>query len=436
MLNSFNLMAATFKALKSSHRLEDKQTTKNPATLGLQNLKSNFLLLASVCFIWLFSSPLVLANQKQKTNETFYNPLEITQPDPLLPLSGQPLTPTQRLKLSQSLDQLNQQAAARLAAGDSINAFAIWNRELRLRRSLGFQPEVEALGRVGAIAWSENQRQELQVITQRLLEIQQQTQIQPIDLKLLNALGYAFQQVRQPSSAIATYEQILLTTRRSKDLVATQATLRTLAELNLSWFDYPKATVAYQELLNYATSQSDRQATISYLQQLDYIYEKAKQYQQAVAAKQKLFALYQDDPQLSLSLPTLRGAIARNYQALGQSQAAFDNYQQAYTSAWSLQQYALAADALRQMISLYRSLGQIDAALQTSQILLQAEQRAANLYGMMTAYDQIGQLYLSRTSLNEALSAFQKGLELALQLNYQQTYFTQQIQQINQRQPK
>ena len=434
MLNSLDLMAATFKTLKSSHRLENKQTNKNPAT-RLQNLKSNFLLLTSICFIWLFSSPSVLANQKQKTND-FYNPLEITQPDPLLPLPGQPLTPKWRLKLSSSLDQLNQQATTRLAAGDSVNAFAIWNRELRLRRSLGFQEEVEALGRVGAIAWSENQRQQLQIITQRLLEIQQQTQIQPVDLKLLNTLGYAFQQVRQPNSAIATYEQILATTRRSKDTLATQATLRTLAELNLSWFDYPKATAAYQELLNYATSQGDRQSTITYLQQLDYIYEKAKQYQQAVAVKQKLFALYQNDPQLSLSLPTLRGAIARNYQALGQSQAAFDNYQQAYTSAWSLQQYASSADALRQMISLYRSLGQIDAALQTSQILLQAEQRAANLYGMMTAYDQIGQLYLSLANFTEALSAFQNGLQLANQLKYQETYFSQQIQQINQQRAK
>lgn len=453
MLNLFNLMAATFKVLNSSHRWEDKQTTKEiPATPCLQNyatrfnaasprnavaLKSKILLVASICLIWLCSSPLVLAKSKKpKTNETFDNPLEITQPDPLLPLPGQPLTPTGRLKLNQSLDQLNQQAAARLAAGDSVNAFAIWNRELRLRRSLGFQAEVEALGRVGAIAWSENQSQELQVITQRLLEIKQQISSQSIDLKLLDALGYAFQQVREPSSAIATYEQILATTRRSKDLVATQATLRTLAELNVSWFDYPKATAAYQELLNYATSQGDRAATITYLQQLDYIYEKAKQYQQALAVKQKLFALYQNDPQLSLSLPTLRLAIARDYQALRQVQAAFENYQQAYTSAWSLQQYALAGDALRQLISLYRSLGQIDAALQTSQILLEAEQRAGNIYGMMTAYDQIGQIYLSRANLTEALSAFQKGLEFANQLNYQQTYFAQQIQQINQRQAK
>ena len=152
--------------------------------------------------------------------------------------------------------------------------------------------------------------------------------------------------------------------------------------------------------------------------------------------KQQLLRIYQKDPQLSLSLPTLRLAIAKDYQALGQLQAAFENYQQAYTSAWSLQQYVLAGDALRKLISLYRAQGQIDAALQTSQILLEAEQRAANIYGMMTTYDQIGQLYLKLSKYSEALAAFQKGLELAQQLKYQETYFAGQIQQINQRLPK
>ena len=52
---------------------------------------------------------------------------------------------------------------------------------------------------------------------------------------------------------------------------------------------------------------------------------------------------------------------------------------------------------------------------------------------MMNTYDQIGQLYLQRGSYPEALAAFQNGLQLAQQLKYQETYFTQQIQQVNQR---
>ncbi len=425
MLIPFGFIAATFRSLKLTNIVK----RRNFASQQIQNL------LVSICCVWLCSSTLALAaKQKPKPNATFFNPLEITKPDPLLPQFNQTLTPAQQLKLKAALERLNQQAAAALAAGDNIGAFAIWNRELRLRRALGFQEEVEALGRVGAIAWSENQPKEVQVITQRLLQILNHIQSQPTaDLKLLNSLGFAFQQVREPKSASVAYEQILAKTRQQKDTAATQATLRTLGELHLSWFDYTKAAANYQELLSLATTNGDRLATITYLQQLDYIYEKTKQYQQAIAVKQQLLGIYQKDPQLSLSLPTLRLAIAKNYQALGQLQAAFDNYEQAYTSAWSLQQYVLAGDALRQLISLYRAQGQIDAALQTSQILLEAEQRAANIYGMMTTYDQIGQLHLKLGKYSEALAAFQKGLELAQQLKYQETYFAGQIQQINQR---
>ena len=185
-------------------------------------------------------------------------------------------------------------------------------------------------------------------------------------------------------------------------------------------------------MLRFATEAGDRLGVLTNLQQLDFIYGQARRYQQAIAVKQKLFEIYQNDPQLSLSLPALRLAIAKDYLALGQIQTAFENFQQAYTSAWSLQQYSLAGDALRQLIALYRSQNQIDAALQTSQTLLQAEQFASDFYGMMTTYDQIGQIYLNLGNKSEALAAFQKGLELAQQLNYQETYFTGQIKEINQ----
>ena len=95
-----------------------------------------------------------------------------------------------------------------------------------------------------------------------------------------------------------------------------------------------------------------------------------------------------------------------------------------------MQQYYRAGDALRKLVALYRSQGQIDEALETSQILLQADQLASNFYGLMNTYDQIGQLYLKRGNNSEALAAFQKGLEFAKQLNYQQTYFAQQISQL------
>ncbi|PPS45414.1 hypothetical protein B1A85_03945 [Chroococcidiopsis sp. TS-821] len=382
--------------------------------------------------LWLCCSSIALAqNKKSPPSEFPLNPLEITTPDPLLPTPNQLLSPQERQNLATALDQLNAQAQARLAAGDNRGAFEIWNRELRLRRALGTLAEVQALGRVGAIAWSENERTQVQIITQRLQTIQQQVQSQPTaDLTLLRALGYAYQQVRSPQQALEVYNQILKLERQQNAATA-ESTLRTIAELHLSWFDYPQAAKSYQELLTLANSRGDRVGEVTYLQQLAYIYDRARQPQQALVVKQRLAELYLNDAQFT-QVPALRLAIAADYQALGQIQQAFQNYQEAYASAWSLQQYARAGDALRQLIALYRTQGQVNEALQASQILLEADQRAANFYGLMNTYDQIGQIHLQNGNPTAALSAFEQGLAIAQQLQYQQSYFTQQIQQIQQ----
>ena len=114
-----------------------------------------FRIVVTAAVLCLCCSSVVLADKKKEPElEEFYNPLEITTPDPLLPYSVEerPLTPLERLRLTAALEQLNQQAAAKLAAGDRLGAFEIWNRELRLRRALGYLEEVKALSRVGAIA--------------------------------------------------------------------------------------------------------------------------------------------------------------------------------------------------------------------------------------------------------------------------------------------
>lgn len=390
----------------------------------------------TAAMFWLCSGSVALADTEQsKSPDEFVNPLEITTPDPLLPrpVADQPLNPQERLNLATALDELNQQALALLKAGDRVGAFEIWNRELRLRRALGPLEELQALGRVGAIAWSENQRTEVQIITLRLQAIQQQTLSQPsLNLNLLRSLGQAYQQVRAPQQALAVYERILAAVRQQQDSAAEEATLKTIAELQMSWFDYPSAAATYRELLGLARAKSDRGSSITYLQQLAYIYDQANQYKQAVAVKQQLAEFYLNQKQFT-ELPALRLAIASNYKALGQLKEAFRNYEEAYALAWSLQQYYRAGDALRDLIALYRSQGQIDEALQTIQILFEADRLASNTYGLMNSYDQLGQIHLQRGDYPQALEAFQSGLELAKQLKYQQTYFAQQISQLTQK---
>lgn len=390
---------------------------------------------------WLLCSSLTLAAKKKPIQPDKFppSPLEIIIPDPLLPrkpTENQPLTNVERQKLALALDELNQQATRKQQAGDNVGAFEIWNRELRLRRFLGSLAEVQALSRVGAIAWSENDGQEILYINQRLQVIQKQAQSQKTaDLQLLSALGQAYRQMRSLKPGLEVYNLVLATVRQQGDVAAVVESLKTIGELHMVWFDYPSAAATYEELLSLASSKGDRVNEVAYLQQLAYIYEQAKQYNKSMNVRTKLADVYQKENNLS-ELPALKQAIGSDYESLAREnpsllREAFKNYQEAYTTAWQLQQYVRAGEALRSLIALYRSQGQIEEALQASQILVQTEERAVNFYGLMNAYDQIGLIHLERKDYPQALTAFQKALEIARQLKYDETYFTQQIEKLS-----
>lgn len=388
--------------------------------------------------LWLLCSSITLAaTKKPKQPDQFLpNPLESTTPDPLLPRSPILLNPAERQKLETALDELDQQATAQLQAGDKEAAFDTWNRELRLRRYFGPLAEVQALSRVGEIAWSNSERQEVQYITQRLQKIHSSAKSQKTsDLQFLQALAQAYQQVRSPKLALSVYDQILAIVKMSGDAATEVETLQKIGEVNLSWFDYPSAAGTYDKLLKIALSQRDSQNEIVYLQQLTYIYEQSKQTEQSLNTRNQLAEIYLQQNNLTV-LPALKLAIGSDYESLAKKNPnllknAFDNYQEAYTRGLQLEQYVRAGEALQKLIALYRSQGQIEEALQTSQILVQTEEKATNFYGLMNAYDQIGQMHLQRKDYKSAQAAFQKGLELAQQLKYNEEYFTKQLKQIS-----
>ena len=394
--------------------------------------------IAATTFLLLSSSLTLAATKKPKLPDKFPpNPLEIRVLDPLLPnfLHQQPLTSQERENLETQLNELNQQAADTLKAGNKQEAFDIWNREIRLRRYLGPLTEVQALSRVGGIAWRENDRQEVQYITERSQTIQKQP-LNANNLQLLQALGQVYQEVRSPNLAALVYNQVLAIVTQRHDIKAEVETLNTIAALNTTWFNYPQAAAAYEELLKISASTGDTQnQQLAYLQQLAYIFEQAQQPQEAVNTLNQLVKIYARQNDLT-QLPALKIAIGSNYEVLAKQnpnllKEAFNNYQQAYTTAWQLQQYDRSGEALQKLITLYRSQGQINEALQVSQILVQAEEQAANSYGLINAYDQVGQINLERKDYPQARAAFEKGLELAQQLNYyNQSYFTEQIQKL------
>ncbi|OCQ97274.1 hypothetical protein BCD67_00550 [Oscillatoriales cyanobacterium USR001] len=413
--------------------------------------------------LWLGFGSVANAQINQPPLDQFSpNPLEITTPDPLLPIlpkKGESLDAEQSQELAAALDMLNLEAIAKLQAADILGAFEIWNRELRLRRYLGPGAEVAALNRVGKIAWEKSQQLQLKFITQRLQAIQKEVLSEPtINVELWQSLALAFEQVRAKGPAVEVYQKIIEAARSRSDIVAEAQTLKAIGQLHTNWLNHEKAAAVYEELATLIqenrnlfvvippTPNSTRPqpgngnvlppVTIpteeDALKQLAFSYEQAKKPLQAIAARERLIALYLNQQNLK-AIPPLKMAIASNYEALGQLNLANQYYQETYTAALVVQQFSFASEALQKMANLYRSQKQWEAALKIYQVQLTVEQQSYNLYGVMDTYDQIGLVYMELKAYPQALAAYQRGLEIAKQLNHKQEYFARKIQKLNQR---
>lgn len=362
------------------------------------------------------------------------NPLEMTEPDPLLPrlVVDRPLSPQERRVLTVALEELRVQAEAKFREGDVPGAVEIWNRELRLRRVLGPSEEVPALSRVGEVAWRENQTFEVRIITDRLQQIEQEIKAQtPLDFNMLLLIAQAYEKVRAIPQAVTLYEEILTQARQQGDRRTERNTLTSLGELHLAWFDYPRAAEAYKQLLEIARSRGNATAEADYLKQLAYIYQQDNQAEQAIAIQQQLVTLYERQQEY-LQIPPIKLAMGDNYIALNRPDLAAPSYQEAFAVSRSTQQYGYASDALKRLATLYRSLERFDDALVVYQLLIDVERQSYNTLGVLNAYDQIGQLYRQLGNSGEAIAAFRRGLEIAQELNYKVGYFNTQIQELGQ----
>ena len=413
----------------------------------------------SAALLLCFSSTALAVDEKPKPQEPVFNPLEIKKPDPLLPQIPKrgTVSPEVQERLRPTLDELDTQATELFKAKRADEAFDVWYRELRLRRALGRVEEVRALGRVGEIAWQENRKFDSQVIAKRLLEIQTEAEKNKVlNLELLQALGQTYRQVRLLEPASEVYEKILTAQEQQGDTAAQEETRKLLAQLYTERFKYPEAAKYYKILLEQAQARGDRVNELAYLQQLVYVYSKAQQPENALRAKQDLAATF---PPNDARLPALKIAIAGDYEAIGQQklaiaadykernqpteaskheEEAYANlerasqiYQESYQQAWALQQWAYASEALQKLATLYRSSNQLDSALQIYDVLLKTQQQSYNFYGLMNSYDQMGQIYLAQGKYSQALDVFQKGLELAKSLQYQENYFSNQIDRVS-----
>ena len=376
------------------------------------------------------------------------NPLESTEPDPLLPNPPTTgiLTGEKREELSQELDKLNVEAAALLAAGETTKAFEIWNRELRLHRYLGKAEELAALSRVAEIAWNNSQKLQVQWITKRLETLRPEIKEQePPNLELLQALGSAFNTVRAKDSGVEIYQQVISEARKQENVVTLKQALTAVGEIYLNWLDYDNAAIAYEELLevqqqsnlelseiettNFLISGNFEQANT--LKQLAFIYNQGGKPLQAITAKERLVDFYEGQQNIA-EVPEIKISIAEDYEELGRLNLASQYYQEAYSIAQSIQQFLTASDALENLAALYLSQDEKETAIEIYKVQLLMDQQFFNVYGMMETYDRMGQVYAQLKAHGLAMSSFQRGLELSRQLGgYRESYFLQKLDKLN-----
>jgi tetratricopeptide (TPR) repeat protein len=326
---------------------------------------------------------------------------------------------------SEELDTFHQQALELLNQGDKLAAFQLWQRELELRQGLDRIEEIQALSRVGEVAWSEGESVMIRGIIGRLDQIQ--GEVEAGDSETLQELGIAYQVVRSPQSALAVYQKLLDLAIEESDEEEQAALLAQIAQTHLNWFDYPQAISGYEAVLKFAQQQEDTLTQIQAYQQLAYSYEQMEDWEGAIETRLNLINLYNQLGQVS-EIPKEQMAIAKHYQTLGNLKTSAQLYEQAYLIAFQQQQLAHAALALQSLAQLYQQQEQFPQALAVYRSLLSIQAQAYDAYGMMNTYEQIAQIHRTLNQKDQALSALEQGLKLAQHLNLKTDYFSDLIQ--------
>jgi tetratricopeptide (TPR) repeat protein len=120
-------------------------------------------------------------------------------------------------------------------------------------------------------------------------------------------------------------------------------------------------------------------------------------------------------------------SLGGDYQLLDRPEEAKENYQKAFNIAIAEGYFGLASDALQKLGDLYRAYDQKEQAIDLYQKLIQIQQESYDFYGLMNTYDRLGQIYLDKKDWDLSLKAFEKGLEIARSLQYQESYFLEKI---------
>ncbi|TVQ11547.1 MAG: hypothetical protein EA368_05400 [Leptolyngbya sp. DLM2.Bin27] len=362
------------------------------------------------------------------------DPLQDQPRDPLLPSPPvpRPPSPLELYDLEQALNQLALEAAALDQAGELADARQLWRREIRLRRLLGIEPELAAIDRVGRVLRDRTATQDLQLYTVRLDEIRAELTL-PADRDRLAAMAATYVVLGAVEAAAEIHRALADAALQSGDRTELRQQLETLAGLQADWFNFPEAAQVYGELVALAAADPLRDGEIRYLGlQADNL-EQAQDLAGAIARQQRLLTLYQADTSLWPQIAPLQHRVAHNYRTLGDLDTASRQYQAAYSNAIDQGQLEVASNAIADLAEIYQTLGrQADVVYLYEQLLL-VFQQAHSAYGMMAAYDQLGQVHEQLGATPSALAAYREGLVLARVLGTRQAYFEAQIARLTTR---
>ncbi|MEL6930541.1 MAG: hypothetical protein AAFO95_18185, partial [Cyanobacteria bacterium J06600_6] len=144
------------------------------------------------------------------------NPLEveIDKSDPVIPFGYQrrKLSTFEINRIKREMVKLDRTAKAELQEGRGDNAFKLWYRQLKLARAVDVETEIEALGKVGEIAWLNNRGQDLRNIANRAIAIESELKSE-LSYDLLTTFATAYQQFRYLPQALSIWERIVADSR-------------------------------------------------------------------------------------------------------------------------------------------------------------------------------------------------------------------------------
>lgn len=374
---------------------------------------------------WAQLSPLLI--------EQFLSDPELTEPvDPLLPDLPvlRPLSPLEKLDLAEDLDLLAAEAEALFLEGQTELAFQTWLREVRLRRILGYEAELEAIQRVGLRAWENSRSEEIQLLTLRLEQIQEELFAEtPVNVELLEEVVAAFEVLRDIDSAVEVYETLIVQAAQAGDRAERRRLLENLARLRETWFRFVVAGETYQTLLTSLDPNGQDLKEIEYLKGAIRNYEDAGDLQTAINYQRRLLREYEQTMQPQ-AIPPVTLEIARNYRALDSLNQAQTFYSTTYSAALAQRQTDIASEALQDLAEIYLNQGKVEDVLYLYQQRLAVERLSYNAYGLIQTFNKLGQLYEEQGQIDEAIAAYREASILANGLNYRDAFFELRLRQL------